>query len=966
MSDIKTQVERLLRGEGEITSTSLPVERLASALAALPSDPSRFAECRALLADGLTGGLLYRTHQDLVLTRIEMAIPALDAPSRFELLRAMLEMRPIESENLVRYVRLSLDALGFDGAAPASVCGAWSKEQHLVVYRWSNAMRYATSLQVGEIAALLAERGIQAEGGHPWDVFHSVVGYQPTVILTPRQSPTVRAELESMQRHDWLDMPWMFGGPEATFVIDEIEEDSSPENMSDGGRIAQSLMTQRSPSTDFFGKTYAWHPRQTLEHVQEVANEHGFDRVDAAPCDRVPRRLDRHELGPAARALQGRALRAMAALPPGALPIDLGLVFVQAEEGARGVLELSMSTTFGSDGKKHLIQIALGDPDAIMAALREHARLLSPGALPLLLAKLFALSPELRVHAPDGPFVVVDRERVALWDPSASREQPAFEMDAADVHVPEALLGSWRGQITPDDWEDYQPAVLELFIGENGLRALATTPQVGTVEMVGSAAGGRVALRQSDPHAQYLIELAWEAEASTLTGRWRHYGMGGSLSLSKDASGPRDVPAEVLLDEITSAWSSCSRLDLDALRFPGERELLHTLFGDEHFRASYLESAKNRAVRTEAMQIDAMLGRGASLLTRAMLPSAFRALDASREALGLVGDVKLWVHNDFSLNAFVTVDEGSIAIHFTSGLLEVLTEVELQAAIGHELGHVLFGTHDLAIRLQSTHMSGDSRLRYLALRRHQELSADRMSLVACADPHAVFVVQTMLRTGIRKRDLFGGVDALIESAKAEVDALRARPRSSVALDSHPYTAVRTVALDLFARSSAFRALRPDARTDSVDDATIAEELAALSALLDVPVVAAAPVDASRSISRFTALAALRLVEADQTITVRELAALGKLDPALPDELREVLAWTHERRDVEILVLARDVNLALPVPDREQLLVKLLGVVRADNVVQYAETSIVQDMGQLLQVDTHSFRKTIDELYRGSR
>jgi uncharacterized tellurite resistance protein B-like protein len=521
--------------------------------------------------------------------------------------------------------------------------------------------------------------------------------------------------------------------------------------------------------------------------------------------------------------------------------------------------------------------------------------------------------------------------------------------------------------VTPDQYEAYQPMTLEISGDGAHVRALADTPMLGVVDLVGTFADGRVALRHSDPHQSYAVELVWDPEQRKLAGRWRHYTQGGRVSLERDRVA-RDVSAADLLAELMGSWVPRVGLDLEALRFPGERDLLHALFDDEHFRTAYIEAAAHRAVGTEAMQLDALVGRGATRLTPAMLPSAFRALDAAREALGFRDEVELWVQNDFTLNAFVAVEAGNIAIHFTSGLLEVLTEVELEAAIGHELGHVLFGAHDLAIRLRGAQMSGESHLRYFALRRLQELSADRLSLVACADTRAVFVVQTMLRTGIRRRDLFGGVDALIENARTEIASLRARPRGRIGLDSHPYSSLRTVALDVFARTAAFRSLRPDAPPPSVplDDERARIELEALAGLLEAPTASEPAADASPAIARFRALAALRLIEADQTITVRELAALERLDPTLRAELREVVGWTHERRDVEIVGLARDVNRALAVPERERLLGELVRVVRADSVVQFAETSIVVELGSLLQVDTNSFRKTVDELYRGSR
>lgn len=219
-----------MRAEATLAHDALPVERLAAAVGALPSDPSRLDECIALLGDGLSGGLLYREVEAVLFERLEQALPRLDAGDRLALVAALARIRLLESEHLVRYVRFGLDARGLaQGGDPYLVRDTWSVAHQRAIYLWSDAMRSATVLQQREIAELLDERGIHGDGGHVWDVFMAFLGYRGTVLVTPRQSPSVRHELEQMQRHDWLDMPWMFGAPGTTFVIDEVEDDSSPE-----------------------------------------------------------------------------------------------------------------------------------------------------------------------------------------------------------------------------------------------------------------------------------------------------------------------------------------------------------------------------------------------------------------------------------------------------------------------------------------------------------------------------------------------------------------------------------------------------------------------------------------------------------------------------------------------------------------------------------------------------------------
>ena len=89
-----------------------------------------------------------------------------------------------------------------------------------------------------------------------------------------------------------------------------------------------------------------------------------------------------------------------------------------------------------------------------------------------------------------------------------------------------------------------------------------------------------------------------------------------------------------------------------------------------------------------------------------------------------------------------------------------------------------------------------------------------------------------------------------------------------------------------------------------------------------------------------------------------------LDPAIVPVLHEVLEWSHARRHVEILSRSREVRRSFSVP--EQMMVKLLGVVRSDNVVMYAESERFVQLGGLLDIDTLTFQKLVDKLYKSSR
>lgn len=959
MSDIQARLEQLLlKDDSAPEAQATPVERLAALLPRLGRDPVALGSCLSLLGDGLSGALLYLTHPGHVLSRLEHALEGLSSEQRFRLVEATLALRPLREEDVVRYLNLSLDALGLRAGHADQAREAWSVEQRIVVYRWSERLRSLTALQTAELSALLEARGIRGKGATPWQVFQGWFAFRASVMVTPRQSPTVRRiVVEEMQREDWLDMPWLLGTPKGTFTMEEVEEDSSPKNMADGERIRELLSWQRLPWSDFFVQAFGWLPRQTAESAREEAAKKGITLLEPASRDQRPPVAEPHQLGRDARRLQTETLRALTQIPEGALPGDLTLVFHRDADTEHGALELSVASSFRKDGQKTLVRLELGDAAEIIQVIQRHAAELDPTRLPELLARLYPHCSSIMVITPHGATFPISPEQVAAWDPAVNPQRSESRREVTEGPSSE-ILGSWRGTLSQMLYEDVQPFSVTLEAHDRGLRGVATTASGEQFRVNGDLVRGRLSLRQDVSLGQaFTIDCAWDREANKLEGQWRNGAMGGTLALELEAPSQERPSGAALLNEVIGAWAGRIALDLEAIRFPGERETLRALFDDELFVDEYVKAATNRALRTEAMQLESMLGRGVTELSAAMIPTVFRARDAAMAAIGFSGSPRLWVHNDASLNAFVSVDDAEITIHFTSGILEVFDEAELRAVIGHELGHVVFGSHELALRIQQTQLSGAARMRYFTLRRYQELSADRVALIACGDPRTALRAQTMLRTGIKKRELFGGPEALIEAARGEIEVLQRRADRQGALESHPYGSLRAVALDLFAQSERFT-------KDHTKEAQIREELGMLGRLLEAPAVHEEVSGPPNAVPRFKALASLQLIEMDNAITAKEVSTMMKLD-GLAEELHEALGWSHERRHVELLALSRHVKRALSVPEREQMLMELLRVVRADNVVQYAETNALGELSWLLEVDTLSFRKTLEDLYKSA-
>jgi hypothetical protein len=124
--------------------------------------------------------------------------------------------------------------------------------------------------------------------------------------------------------------------------------------------------------------------------------------------------------------------------------------------------------------------------------------------------------------------------------------------------------------------------------------------------------------------------------------------------------------------------------------------------------------------------------------------------------------------------------EGKCLIELTSALVEHLDGEEQAFVIGHELGHFLLDHHYLPLPPAS------SLERYSVLRA-REISADRLGLVACANPEAAIRAVIKTFSGLSDRHLRFDASAFLRSCFDEEN--RSQMQSGPA-DTHPSFAVR--------------------------------------------------------------------------------------------------------------------------------------------------------------------------------
>ena len=959
----------LVRNTRALPAAPSPVERLAFHLGALSRGESgegkkALREVVALTSDGISAPLLYQSAPELVLSSLGGALSALEAEERVELLGATLWMRPLRDEDVARYAAFSLEAMGFvSGEEPPAP--PESEDEKLSFYRWARILALTSVHVQNALETTLAERGLPSTGGTPFETFQEWLGTRAVYIVTPQNSPAALHQLKEAQREDWIDQPWLLGTSGATFTLEEIEEDSSEVNMQDGERVTHWLREQVLPYGDFFVEAYGWLPRTSEETAREEAESRGITILTPAAHDVEPRAVAFDDMTFASRETWGHAVRALAEVRDGELPTDVTLGFFHDTHGQVGAFEIGISNTLKNDGAKNVVRFYFDDdPAPIVAALRRAGSSLEPLSLPKAIAEAHPHCSRVVVKTPGRLYLDVGPEILEAWGyPSDGLAQSRGKLtnegkEPLSSFVAPALVG----HLAVDSEEELEPFRVTLEdLGDTVHAELFLQGTTYAMEVLRE--GNRVTLRQRDVRPPVTFDGDWDVEKSTLKGLWRIYGMGGTFTLAAEEP-IEDVSAEELYESARKGWLERSSVDLEALRFPGELVHLRALFEDDHFRAAYLRNARDRAMRTQSRNLDAQMGVNATEIHPTLMPEPFRALEHATKRLGYQGKVRIWVHNADNVNAFVTEDEGGVTVHLTSGLLESFDEPEMRIVMGHELGHVLFGHHELALGVQGTAMSGATQTRYFALRRHQELTTDRIAMFVSDEPDRMFLVQAMLTTGVRKRSLFGTTSAIVAHAREEVAQLRKRSQSDRKRDTHPYAAMRTVALAHFASYPLLRELGAAGKASA--STAPDDELLELSRLLDVPVVEQSAGDADGARRTFLALAALYLAEADGTTSAREIRNVLQIEDNFRPVAFEVLGYSQSRRFVAMLAEARVLCRRLSVPAREELLVKLLGVVKSDNVVAYSESSRFMELGGLLSVDTLSFQKLVDKLYKASR
>ena len=174
-------------------------------------------------------------------------------------------------------------------------------------------------------------------------------------------------------------------------------------------------------------------------------------------------------------------------------------------------------------------------------------------------------------------------------------------------------------------------------------------------------------------------------------------------------------------------------------------------------------------------------------------------------------------------------------------------------------------------------LSGQARLRRLALFRYQELSADRVGLLCCVDVEKAVRAEFMLHTGVVTRDRIGSARAIIAGAESAIARGEGQARDAKdGYDTHPCGAFRTLAIAWFGASNTFASLTGKMSTGvTLTDEELEKRVQSLVEVMNPSIMDATSTDAE--LAEFVALAALAVARADKTASQKELTTIRGLE-----------------------------------------------------------------------------------------
>ncbi len=340
-------------------------------------------------------------------------------------------------------------------------------------------------------------------------------------------------------------------------------------------------------------------------------------------------------------------------------------------------------------------------------------------------------------------------------------------------------------------------------------------------------------------------------------------------------------------------------------------------------------------------------------LSRNMAPWLHEMADDCIEKLGVKIPTELYVYASPSYNAAcVKPEDGRLFIMFSSSLLESFEGSELRFVVGHELGHYLYGHHDIPIGYL---LNGKARpnpklaLQLTSWSRFAEVSADRAGAHCAQDPEGVARSLFKLASGLSSKLVKFNIDEFMQQVD-EMQTEDAEPGQGAPQEdwfmTHPFSPLRVRALRLYDSS-----VLAKEGGNSIDELEAGVQV--LMTIME-PSYLEGRTDTAENMRRLLFAAALSVANANGKISDKEIAVFEKFfgKRAFNEDLN------LERLAEDLKDRIAQVNSTATVAQRMQIVRDLATVARADKKVSDTEIKVLTEIAKDLEVPANFVHQAV--------
>jgi len=356
-------------------------------------------------------------------------------------------------------------------------------------------------------------------------------------------------------------------------------------------------------------------------------------------------------------------------------------------------------------------------------------------------------------------------------------------------------------------------------------------------------------------------------------------------------------------------------------------------------------------------------------ISRNMAPWLHEMADDCIAKLGVEIPLELYVYSSPTFNAAcVKPEDGRLFIMFSSSLLEAFEGSELRFVLGHELGHYLYGHHDIPIGylLKGQANPGPKlALQLTTWSRYAEISADRAGAHCAQDPIGVARSLFKLASGLSGKLVQFNIEEFMQQVD-EMQVEDATPGQGAPAEdwfmTHPFSPLRVKALKLFDNSEL--AIRDGEKTAAPEKSPVKSPVKSIDELeagvqvlmtMMEPSYLEGRTDIAENMRRLLFAGAIAVANANGDITDNEIAVfekffgprtfstdldIDKLIDGLPSRIAQVQSTTT-------------------VAQRMQIIRDLCTVARADKVVKADEIRVIESIAKQLEVPEHFVAQAVE-------